>query len=129
MNARRLVDVADPRIDGQPLGKRLDVTRADWFVGPGPQHRLVAADVEECSDLEPIVPRLTALEPVGRLGRLLSAQLLERAIEALLRCVGHAANSFVRGSSRTQSAIARLILAGAQAAQNNGPLPLRLFPL
>src|SRR5580692_8443767 len=72
MCARRLVDFADPRIDRHPLGERL-----------------VAADVEEGSDLEPIVPRLTALEPVRRVGRLLRFQLLESAIEALLRCVGH----------------------------------------
>src|SRR5580704_9829780 len=89
MNARRLVDVADPRVGGHPFGKRLDVTRADWFVGPGAQHRLVPADVEEHANLNPVLPSLTALEPVSRLGRLLRSRFLERAIEALLRCVGH----------------------------------------
>src|SRR5580704_18385789 len=89
MNARGLVDIADPRIDRHPFRERFDVARPDGLVCPGAGHRLVAADVEECSDLEPIVPRLTALEPIGGIGRLLRSRLLERAIEAVLRCVGH----------------------------------------
>src|SRR5580704_3087428 len=106
MCARRLVDVANPRIDRHPLGKRLDVTRADWFIGPGAHHCLVAADVEEHADFEPIVPRLTALEPIGGVGRLLRSRFLERAIEALLGGVGHLRTAFRARSSSASRMIA-----------------------